>query len=121
MKTIFSLSLFAALVLLSNCATLFKNSAPPEVSLSSNPDNAKVYVNGVYMGSTPLKLSLVADKTYDVRFEKNGFPPIHRQIGKTIGAKWIILDVVGGGVPLIVDAITGKWYDLDQEQVEVKF
>lgn len=73
------------------------------------------------MGSTPLKLSLAADKTYDVRFEQKGFPPIHRHIGKSIGAKWIVLDIIGGCVPLIVDAITGKWYDLDQEEVVATF
>lgn len=33
------------------------------------------------------------------------------------GAGWIVLDVLAGLVPIIVDAATGAWYGLDQDNV----
>jgi hypothetical protein len=28
-----------------------------------------------------------------------------------VGVKWIVLDILGGFVPVIVDAATGNWYE----------
>jgi hypothetical protein len=34
-----------------------------------------------------------------------------------VGVGWIVLDVIFGLVPVIVDAATGSWYELDQKIV----
>ncbi len=36
-----------------------------------------------------------------------------------MGAGWIILDILGGLVPIIVDVATGGWYELDNTNVKV--
>jgi hypothetical protein len=42
------------------------------VNFSSNPSNARVYINSSYRGTTPLQLSL-DEGTYTVRIDKDGF------------------------------------------------
>ena len=47
-----------------------------------------------------------------------------KTIGKTInskvGAGWVILDVLGGLIPIVVDAATGSWKKLDQDAVDAQ-
>jgi len=40
-----------------------------------------------------------------------------QNINHSVGAGWIILDVLGGFVPLIIDAATGSWNQLDNTTV----
>jgi len=111
------LILIVLLVILSGgCATLFKGSTE-EVNFSSNTSGAKVYVNGVLRGETPLPLKLKSDATYTIEFRKEGFKNRTVVINSDVGAGWIILDILGGGIPIIVDAISGDWHGLDQENV----
>ena len=35
-----------------------------------------------------------------------------------VGAGWIVLDVLCGLVPVIIDAATGAWCDLDQKNIK---
>ncbi len=41
-----------------------------------------------------------------------------RTITNHVGAGWIILDVLAGRVPFVVDAATGAWYSLDQKNLD---
>jgi hypothetical protein len=95
------------------CATLFKG-ASDNVNLSSEPAGAKVYVNGNLMGTTPVKLKLKSSDTYHIEFKKNGYTTKTYNLTNHVGAGWIVLDVLGGLVPIIVDAATNSWYKLDQ-------
>ena len=38
-----------------------------------------------------------------------------------IGAGWVVLDILGGVVPVIIDAATGAWYAFDQNHVSAVF
>jgi len=99
-----------------NCATIFKGRFN-EVNFNSNPQRAQVWVNGKYMGETPLSLKLEVNKTYTIEFRKEGYKSKVVNITNHIGAGWIILDVLGGLIPVIIDAATGAWYELDQKNV----
>lgn len=110
-----SLLVVVSVLVLSGCATLFKGTSET-VSLGSEPP-AEVYVNGTYRGDTPVKLDLKSDKEYDIEFRKEGFESKTVHISNSVGAGWIVLDVLGGLVPVIVDAATGAWYQLDQKMV----
>lgn len=104
------------IVLLQACATLFAPKTHP-LAVSSEPRGAEVYVNGFKMGMTPIELSLKADKSYNIEFRKEGFESITRVVNTKVGAGWIVLDVLGGLVPVIIDAVTGAWNKLDQDAV----
>lgn len=109
--------LFSFALLYFNCATIFKGTSE-EVRFSTEPGKAEVWVNGQRMGETPLTLKLESKKTYTIEFRKEGFKPVTRTITNRVGAGWIILDILGGLLPIIVDAATGAWYSLDQKNVD---
>jgi hypothetical protein len=69
------------------------------------------------MGKTPVRIKLESKLTYSIEFRKEGFATKTVNIQNHVGAGWIILDILGGLLPIIVDAATGAWYDLDQKNV----
>jgi hypothetical protein len=109
--------LLSLLFFLSSCATLFKGTND-EVRFGSEPQKAEVWVNGAKMGETPITLKLESKKTYVIEFRKEGYKPVTRSITNHVGAGWVILDVLGALLPVIVDAATGAWYSLDQKNVD---
>jgi len=116
-KRIYQTSLLVILIfVLQGCATLFAPKTHP-LSVSSDPGGADVYVNGFKMGTTPIELSLKADKAYNIEFRKEGFESVTRVINTKVGAGWIVLDVLGGLIPVIIDATTGAWNKLDQDAI----
>jgi len=114
MKTKLFIFLIATTFLLSNCATLFGPKSH-SISANSNPIGAEVIVDGVSMGVTPVKLELDPQKSYTIEYRKNGYRPITKVVKGKVGTKWIILDVLGGFIPAVVDAVTGKWYEFEDE------
>jgi len=109
-------SLALAVFTLEGCATLFHGSTD-KVGFSSDPTGAKVYVNGQYMGETPLELKLESKHSYNIEFRQTGYESKTVVLTNSVGAGWIVLDVLFGLVPIIVDAATGNWYSLDQAHV----
>jgi hypothetical protein len=109
--------LFAAIVVLSvGCAAIEKGTHE-RVDFTSDPSGADVYVNGDLMGTTPVKLKLESKETYRIEFRKKGFDAKTYTITNHVGTKWIVFDVILGVAPVIVDAVTGAWYELDQVSV----
>ena len=100
----------------SSCALMFKGTSE-EVAFQSSPDRAQVYVEGKLMGETPLAIKLESKKSYTIVFKAEGYKDQSYHIKNKIGAGWIILDILGGLVPVIIDAATGAWYSLDQKNI----
>jgi hypothetical protein len=105
-------------IALSGCATLF-NDSDPAVSFMSSPSAAQIYVNGTYVGDTPFAIELSTDKEYTVEFRKDGYKTRTYFLTNEVGVVWIVLDILGGFIPIIVDAVTGEWYELSEENVSV--
>jgi len=122
MKYVKTLCVICAMVALTvlmfhGCAAIFKGSSNA-VDFSSDPGGAKVYVNGTPMGTTPVRLKLESKRTYNIEFRKEGYEPSTYTITNHVGAGWIVLDVLFTGlVGIVVDAATGSWYELDQDNV----
>jgi hypothetical protein len=102
--------------LASGCALVFKGEYR-DLSIQSEPGGAEVHINGTYFGRTPLKLELRANQSYMIEFRKDGYDPEVRLIKNEIGAGWLVLDVICGVVPVLVDGLTGSWYNFDQKYV----
>ena len=112
-----------ALVLLvaagsTGCATLLKPKSE-QVTLQSNPGDADVYIDGAPRGRTPLTLQLQPNKEYTVVFKKPGFADQAVVLTSSVSGKWVVLDVLGGLIPIIVDAATGSWKEFDDPLVNV--
>jgi len=114
--SVVSLSILILTLGISGCATVLKG-PKSDLSLSSEPSQARVYVNGSFMGETPLKLQLVSKNSYRISFEKKGYETQTVEIGSAVGTGWIVLGVVTGVVPAIIDGATGAWYELKEENV----
>ena len=69
------------------------------------------------MGTTPFQLAMKSSQTYTIEFRKEGYENKTVVLNNKVGAGWIILDILGGLIPVIVDAATSDWYSLDQEHI----
>ena len=113
-RFLLTLPLLAALA---GCASMFNNKTP-SVDIESNPTQAAVYVNGNYVGETPVSVDLSIRREHTITFRKDGYQDRSYQVFRSVGFGWILLDLVGL-VPIIVDAATGDWFMLDTEHVNV--
>lgn len=104
---------------INGCATILAPSTHP-LAISSEPDGAEVYLNGERVGVTPVRLDLKADKSYTIEYRKEGYETVTRVVNTKVGAGWVIADILFGLVPVIVDAATGKWNQLDQDAVDAQ-
>ncbi len=106
-----------AIAMLAGCATIFaaKNSS---VAMQTNPSGAEIWIDGNRMGVTPMSLELSNKKSYVITFKKHG-QEATATLNNGVGAGWVILDVLGGLVPVIIDAATGSWYGLNSHVVNV--
>ncbi|HOK14398.1 MAG TPA: PEGA domain-containing protein [Candidatus Kapabacteria bacterium] len=105
-----------SILLFNGCALIFKGTSE-KVNFTSEPSGTKVYVNGQLMGNTPLELKLESKKTYVIEFKKEGYESKTIQLSNSVAAGYIVLDVLFGVVPVIIDAATGAWYTLDQDHI----
>jgi hypothetical protein len=58
-----------------------------EVGIDSYPQHARVYIDGKYVGKTPLSAQLKANRTYEVVFEKSGYKPYVEYVGPDLDMK----------------------------------
>lgn len=114
----FTLVAFAILVLAVGCGTLF-NSSTKAVAMSSTPNEAEIFIDGNRMGTTPVTLELDNQENHAVVFRKDGYQDVTCDIKTSVGAGYVILDILGGLVPIIIDAATGEWESLDTEVCNV--
>ena len=101
-------------VFLSGCATLFSEDMRP-VSLNSNPVGASVLIDGNVMGTTPLTLDLSNHEGHTIVFQSEGYVDFTCVLEVGTGLRWVILDALGGFIPIIVDAATGNWQELQSD------
>ncbi len=105
-----------AALMFNGCATIFHGSTE-KVGFSSDPSGAKIYINGQLMGTAPMEIKLESKKSYTIEFRKEGYDNKTVILTNSVGGGWVVLDVIFGLVPVIVDAVTGSWYTFDQDHV----
>ena len=108
------------LVSLSACAALFNEKTSP-VQMYSNPAGAGVWIDGNRMGTTPISLDLSIKSEHSITFRMEGRDEITCLVNRKVGVAWVVFDVLGGLVPIIIDAATGSWYELDKEFCDANF
>jgi hypothetical protein len=98
------------------CGAVF-NGAPQSVKFTSDPNGAEVWVDGDRMGKTPIELKLSKKDNHKVTFKMADKSERTYFINKKVKAGYIILDVIFGVVPVVIDAVAGSWYGLDDDDV----
>ena len=96
------------LLALTGCAALF-GSKQKDFNLNSSPPGAEVYLNGNRLGATPVrvKLSNLAEHTFV--FRREGYREATCTLSRGTDGGWVVLDILAGLVPVIIDAATNSW------------
>ncbi len=88
-----------------------------DVGISSNPSAARVSVDGIQTGTTPVIAHLTRKDNHFVRIELAGYKPYETTLTRKVSG-WVWGNLVFGGlIGLAVDAISGGLYNLTPEQV----
>lgn len=107
------------LLLLAGCATIV-HGTNESVSISSNPTNAKVYVDNSYIGATPTIVKMARKEKHTVRIELKGYQPYEMTLTPHLSG-WVFGNIVFGGfIGLAVDAISGGLYQLTPDQIQAE-
>lgn len=114
--------LLAVLLLLPvvyGCATIVRGSNQ-DVSVTSDPPNARVIVNGQDRGETPTTLSLDTGRDYQLEFTKEGMDSETINVTKDFTVGWPIFGNIfsWGLIGIVVDVANGSAYKLKPEQVD---
>lgn len=101
---------------LTGCGSLFTGTSTL-FTITSEPEKAKVYVNGLYVGTTPTTTSLKKDRDYNILVKKEGYEDASAVITRSFNAV-AILNLLS---PLcwVVDIVMGGLWKFDTEGVNV--
>lgn len=104
-------------ILITSCGTLFTGTSSTFI-ISSEPDKAKVYVNGMYSGQTPTSMILKKDKDYNIVLKKDGYEDASAIVSRSFN----LVSILNLLSPLcwLVDVVTGGVWKFDQEGVTVQ-
>lgn len=108
------LSLFS----LASCTTVFSGNTD-DVTITTEPDNALVTIYGTPRGYTPLTVELEKGSSYNVTIEKEGYQSGYATISNKVGAGWVVLDILAGLIPIVIDAVTGAWGSLQPDHINL--
>lgn len=118
MKNLSALPPFFLVILVllstSSCGLLFLSSEK-DITLTTSPDAAEVWVQGVRMGTTPMQIELDNRSSHIITFKKEGYEDISCQLNATVHGGIVVLDVLAGLVPVIIDAATGGWKRIPED------
>ncbi len=110
--------LIPLILLIAGCGALFNGEASP-ITMNSNPIGAQVLVDGDPVGTTPVTVDISVKEEHRVVFRMAGYDDVTCILNRKVGAGWIILDILGGVFPIIIDAATGSWYELSEDACNV--
>jgi len=91
--------------------TIQANSSPPGTTIVTAPATATL--------TTPASVSLERKRDYTLTFSKAGYTSADVQVAHHVRGGIIVLDILLGLVPVIVDAATGAWNSLSPNMVNV--
>ena len=100
-----------------SCATILTGSKQG-VGISSSPSNAKVSIDGRYVGTTPLSLKLKRNDNHVIKINLKGYQPYQIQVTKGTNFTMFAGDVILTGlIGLAVDYADGDIYALTPNNI----
>lgn len=101
------------------CASIMHGTSQ-KIGISSSPTGAKVSVNNITLGTTPVFAELKRGQEHIVTIEMEGFEKSQLTVTKSVSG-WVWGNIVFGGlIGLAVDAISGGLYNLSPEQLNAE-
>lgn len=100
-------------LMVSSCATVLRKDKAQRINFDPAQKNTMVFVNGEFIGMSPVEMDVDASKDYEVTYLKKSYVSETFTLKNGVIAKWLIADLVclpvTAVVPVIVDATTGAW------------
>lgn len=119
MRRTILLTLTPLALLMTGCASIM-HGTKQDVGISSTPTNARVTVNNMPLGQTPLVAKLARGDNHIVKIELDGYQPFEATLTKKVSG-WVWGNIVFGGIiGLAVDAMSGGLYVLTPEQLSAQ-
>ena len=116
LRALLALAVLLQFLVLAGCASIMHGTTQ-QVAVSSSPTGAKVAVNGMDRGVTPVIADLKRKDNHVIRVTLDGYQPFEMALTRSVSG-WVWGNLVFGGLPgLAIDAITGGLYKLAPEQV----
>lgn len=122
MRLVQRLLLVVLVFVFCGCAAVFRE-AKPKVHIDSEPTGAEARVRDIDPKPTPVDVEVERSGTSDVVVTKQGYEPHRGIIKKKLNGGWLTLDIVtcvipvALCIPLLIDAITGAWNDVQKTYV----
>lgn len=110
-----------SLSMLTSCASII-NGSHQKMGISSNPSNAKIWVDGAFVGNTPTIVSMARKDNHYVHIELEGFEPFDATFSRSLNG-WVFGNILlgfGCFFGVAVDAISGGMYSLTPDQVHAE-
>lgn len=107
------------------CAAAFRP-AKDTIQVESTPNGAEIRKNDRAAGVTPVEIEVERKKSTELTLNKPGYETYHGIPRRHINGAWITLDIATCAfpillcIPLLVDALTGAWYDVDNYHASMK-
>lgn len=117
MKIIIRTVLLSSILFLSSCATIISGSRQ-NVEITSEPSSAKVYINEIEIGQTPVQKKLKRNQEYQLILKLDGYKTYETKLEKKFNAWYIGNIAFGGLIGIIIDPITGAMHKLKPEEID---
>lgn len=116
MKKLYLIIIFLCSLLLCSCSTVF-NTPSQEVTITSNPPNAKLIIDGKRFGTTPQVVNIERGSNHIIKFELDGYEIYEIQTTKKLSS-WVWLNVLNGFIPgFLIDYLNGSHFYIYPESV----
>lgn len=112
---------FGFTMMLSSCATILDGRKNTIQVKAGSPVAAKVYLDGDFVGETPFKIRIEKRKIQEgslIEIKKDGFETMQYEVVRFPHVGYVVLDIITGVVPLIVDITNGNIYRPDTRNIE---
>ena len=118
-RTATAAGLLALLPFLAGCGVIFGGTRQT-IRATSSPDAATIQLTPPTVEyRTPASLSIERKQESVLTFSMPGYTSQKVQLQRSMRVGILVLDVLTGCVGVIVDAVTGAWYELSPEIVSV--
>ncbi len=106
-----------------SCATILRKNTKQDVTFTTNPPNADVYVDGNKVGTSPVTVALETTEPHNIEYRLNGYPTTSYTVEGEILPKYVAGDIaLGAGalgwIPALIDNHTNKWRGFDQWDID---
>lgn len=110
-------------LLMTSCATILRKDTLQEVTFTTEPPRAEVFVDGKKVGTSPLSIPLETTEEHSIEYKLNGYPTTSYTLQGEVLPKYVVGNLVLGGgalgwIPVLVDNHTNKWRGFDQYEID---